>query len=67
MGKWIVPVCRIGYAVREIEVEADSATQAIEIAQDAAGGLEFSEHSSEYKAEFAQPKDKWGADETTPN
>ena len=56
MGKWIVPVCRIGYAVREIEVKADSATQAIELATDAAGGLEFAEHSSEYTADFATPR-----------
>ena len=56
MGKWIVPVCRIGYAVREIEVEADSATHAIELAKYAAGGVEFSEHSSEYEADFATPK-----------
>ena len=56
MGKWLVPVCRIGYAVREIEVEADSATHAIELAKDAAGGMAFDEHSSEYEADSAMPK-----------
>ncbi len=49
--KFKVSVVRIGYSIREIEVEADSQEQAKEVALDEAGGYEFSEHASEYEVE----------------
>ena len=50
MAKWIVDVSRIAYANREVTVEADTAEEAENMALDMAGGLEFSEHASEYEA-----------------
>lgn len=47
-----VPVTRIGYASRDIEVEADTAAEARQRALDAAGGAEFSEHTSDYESEY---------------
>lgn len=46
--KFEVDVCRIGYATRIIEVEADTREEANDKAIDMAGGLEFSEHHSDY-------------------
>jgi hypothetical protein len=49
MAKWIVDVSRIGYANREVTVEAGSAEAAENMALDMAGSLEFTEHTSEYE------------------
>ena len=49
MPKWIVDVSRIAYANREITVDADTAKEAENLAMDMAGGLEFTEHTSEYE------------------
>lgn len=46
-----VHVVRIGYASRDIEVQANSPKEAEEKALDEAGGHEFSEHSSDYEVE----------------
>jgi hypothetical protein len=46
--KFTIPVLRIGYACRDIEVEARSEEEARQIALDTAGEFDFSEHSSEY-------------------
>ena len=46
---WDVPVCRIGYAHTTIEVEAATEAEALRLADDMAGGISFSEHTSEYK------------------
>ena len=43
-----IPVTRIGYAYKNIEVNAESQTEAEEIALDIAGDEEFSERESEY-------------------
>lgn len=53
--KFTVSVVRIAYAVREIEVEAESEEQAQETALDKSGGYEFSEHSSVYEVESVYP------------
>lgn len=44
-----VPVRRIGYSFKTIEVEAHSEEEAEEIALEEAGSYEFSESSSEYE------------------
>ena len=48
-SKFTVPVVRIGYAVRDIEVEATTQEEANEKALDCAGGHDFNEHTSDYK------------------
>ena len=44
-----VGICRISYAFRDIEVMARDSEEAIELAMEEAGSLEFSEKSAEYK------------------
>lgn len=51
MKKFKVSVVRISYAVREIEIEAESEEAAKELALDEAGNYEFSEHNSDYEVE----------------
>jgi hypothetical protein len=51
MPKYRVDVCRIAYANRTIEVEAKNPKQAQRLAEDEAGGLDFSEHTSKYEAQ----------------
>lgn len=48
--QWHVPVTRIGYAHRIIDVSAKTEEEAISLAIDEAGGEDFSEKSSEYEA-----------------
>lgn len=43
-----VDVCRIGYAFRTLEIEADSKEEAMDTAFDTAGNFEFSEKDFEY-------------------
>ena len=49
MYKWTVDVVRVGYSHREIEVTAGSREEAEDMAINMAGGLEFTEHSSDYE------------------
>ena len=49
MPKFQIEVIRIGYALREIEVEADTRQEADRKALDEAPSCLFSEHHSEYK------------------
>ena len=49
MTKRLVPIMRIGYAVKDIEVDADSQEQAEQEALDAAGSHDFSDHHAEYQ------------------
>lgn len=52
MPKFTIPVCRIGYSIKEIEVEADSKEQANELALEQAPNELFgSEHASDYMLE----------------
>jgi len=51
MPKFTVAVIRIGYACRDMEVEAANEEEAKEVALDHAGGESFSEHHSEYKVD----------------
>lgn len=51
MGKYVVKVCRIAYAFKDIEVEAENETQATDKAMDDAGNHEFSEKDVEYEAQ----------------
>ena len=46
--KFEIPVTRIGYAYKNIEVNANSQEEAEEIALDTAGDEEFSERESDY-------------------
>lgn len=50
LKKYRVPVCRIGYGNRDIEVEATSKKEAVARALDEAGSHEFSEHDADYEA-----------------
>jgi len=52
MAKFQVGIMRIGYAHREIEVEADTEDKAVEIACHQAGDLNFMESGSEYEVEY---------------
>jgi hypothetical protein len=49
MKKYTIEVCRISYAVREIQVEAETAEEAEETALDIAGNYSFSESAAEYE------------------
>lgn len=49
MAKFQIPVCRISYGYKTIEVEADTLEQAQELALDEAPNLEFSEKSADYE------------------
>ncbi len=51
MRKFNVVVSRIGYASRQIEVEAESEEQAKLKAIDEAGDYEFSEHDADYSVD----------------
>ncbi|MHC4616434.1 MAG: hypothetical protein ACYTEQ_01640 [Planctomycetota bacterium] len=51
MLKYIVTVCRIGYAFRDIKVEAHTAEEAKVTAEEIAGNYEYSESTSEYEAQ----------------
>jgi hypothetical protein len=46
--KFNIPVIRVSYAHKTIEIEAENLNEAIELALDTAGNYEFSESSSEY-------------------
>lgn len=43
-----VDVTRIGYGCRTLDIQARSEAEARELADDIAGGLDYSEHASEY-------------------
>lgn len=49
--KYQIPIVRIGYGFKTIEVEANSQEEAEVLALDAAGDHEYSEKSSEYEIE----------------
>jgi hypothetical protein len=49
MYRWLVEVNRVGYATREIEVQAGSREEAEDMAINMAGELEFNERSAEYE------------------
>jgi hypothetical protein len=51
MPKYRVNVCRIAYGNLDIEVEAKNKKEAMSKAEDKAGSYEFTEHTSEYKAQ----------------
>lgn len=53
MPKYRVNVCRIAYGNLDIEVEAKNEKEAMSKAEDKAGNYEFTEHTSEYKAQGA--------------
>ena len=53
---FIVAVCRTAYAFRDIEVQATSEKEALELALDDAGNHEFSEKSSEYTTDGLREK-----------
>jgi len=57
MKKFTVSVCRIAYGFHDIDVEAETAEQAKEIALDVAGNYIFSEKSSDYEVEGVYLKD----------
>ena len=50
-NKYSVSITRIGYAHRNIEVEADSELEAQEKAMDMAGDYDFSEGDADYECE----------------
>lgn len=50
--KFKVNVIRIGYASKEIEVEAETAESAKEKALDEAGNHLYSEHTSDYEVDW---------------
>jgi hypothetical protein len=54
MTRFKVLVYRTGYSSREIEVEADSDSEALGVAEDVAGDYEFSENNAEYEADSAE-------------
>ena len=60
MPKYRVPIVRIGYGFRDIDVEADNIEEACDKALDEAGNHLFSEKASEYEidgeAEETQPR-----------
>ncbi len=49
MPKFIIPVVRIGYGYKDIEVEANSQKEAEELALDTAGDLEWTDKESNYE------------------
>ena len=49
MAKYIVSVVRTGYGILDLEIDANSEEEAVEIALDNAGGELFSQHNSEYE------------------
>jgi hypothetical protein len=49
MAKFQIPVCRISYGFKTIEVEADTLEQAQEQALEDACNLEFSEKEADYQ------------------
>ena len=51
MAKFKVEVIRTAYAVKHIEIEADSVEDAYEQALDEAGSHLFSEHTANYEIE----------------
>lgn len=51
MKTFDVHVCRIGYAHRTFQIEADNEKEAKEKALDEAGNYEYSENSSDYEIE----------------
>lgn len=53
MPKYEVGIARTGYSYRTITVEAESEEEAEIIAQDTAGGYEFSESNAEYEVDAA--------------
>jgi hypothetical protein len=46
-----VSVTRVGYGHRVIQVQAETAAEAVRLAEDQAGNHEFSEHTSDYTVE----------------
>ena len=54
MNKYVVNVCRIGYGHLDLEVEADSENEAMEIALDNAGNESFVENQSEYEVGYVE-------------
>ena len=55
MPKFTVAVIRIGYACKDMEVEAANEEEAKEVALDHAGNESFSEHHSEYEVDYVTP------------
>lgn len=51
MAKYIVSVCRVSYAHRDIEIEAGSPEWAIQKAREQCGNHEYTEKDAEYKVE----------------
>ncbi len=49
MAVFSIPVTRISYASRTLEIEAESEEQAYEIANETCGDHEFSEHTADYE------------------
>lgn len=58
MEKFKVEVLRIGYATKEIEVEAETQEEANEKALDDAGNYEFSEKQAEYELAYAPSREE---------
>jgi hypothetical protein len=46
--KYKISILRTSYSFQEIEVEADSEAEALDIADDEAGDLNYSEKTAEY-------------------
>ena len=53
-----IPVVRVGYACRDIEVVAETLEEAEELALEEAGNESFSEHTSDYFVEDENPNEK---------
>lgn len=51
LRRFTVSMTRIGYAHRDIEVEASSEAEAREKAEEVAGNYVYSEHTSEYEVQ----------------
>lgn len=54
--KYTIEVCRTGFGFKNIEVEANSFEEAIELALDDAGNHEFSESEAEYTTDSLPTK-----------
>jgi len=63
MNKYVVSVCRIGYGHLDLEVEADSENEAVEIALDNAGNELFVENHSVYEAGYVESCEMFNCDE----
>lgn len=57
MPNYQVEICRVAFAVREIDLVADNAQDAAGKASDEAGDLLFSEHGADYKVNHVINRD----------